>query len=245
MNAICKQAALAAAILVLGTAGAQAGEEPLGAFHEHQPLIGTFKVDQLENRWQDGRNILKWEAQGWYGGDTEKLWFNTEGEKPAGKGVEEAEFQLLYSRMSSEFWDIQAGIRHDVRPQPQTTYGVIGVKGVAPYFFEVTAQAYISEDGDVSARLKAEYDLLITQKLILQPSLEVNAAAQRVRELDLGSGFNDLTLGMRLRYEFVKEFAPYMGVNWVRKLGGTTSLVRAQGEGTSDLSFVTGIRFWF
>lgn len=245
MKAICKQAALAA-ILVLGVANAGAAEDHAHVTnHDHLPLIGTFKVDHLENRWQNGRNVLKWEAQGWYGGDTEKVWFNTEGEKPAGDGVEEAEFQLLYSRMWSEFWDVQAGVRHDMRPRPQTSYGVVGLKGVAPYFFEVNAQAFISEDGDISARLKAEYELLITQKLILQPSLEANASAQRVRELETGRGLADITLGLRLRYELVKEFAPYVGVNWERKLGGTASLARAHGEDPGSLSFVTGIRFWF
>ncbi len=245
MKAIVKQSVLAV-FLVLATAGAGATEDhaPMSN-HDHLPLIGAFKVDHLENRWQDGRNLLKWEAQGWYGGDTEKIWFNTEGEKVAGEGVGEAEFQLLYSRMGSEFWDLQAGLRHDIRPHPQTTYGVLGVKGVAPYFFEVNAQAFISEDGDVSARLKAEYELLITQKLILQPALEVNASAQRVRELENGRGLTDLTLGLRLRYEIVKEFAPYLGINWDRKLGGTASLARAHGEDPDSLSLVTGLRFWF
>ena len=245
MKATFKQAALTALSLLLGGGAAAAGEQHSSSNHDHLPLIGTFKVDQLENRWQDGRNTLKWEAQGWYGGDYERVWFNTEGEKPSGEGVEEAEFQLLYSRMRSEFWDMQVGIRHDVRPTPQTTYGVVGMKGVAPYFFEVNAQAFISEDGDLSARLKVEYDLLITQKLVLQPSLETNAALQKVRELEVGSGFNDVSLGLRLRYEFVKEFAPYVGISWDRKLGGTASLARAHGEDVDALSLVTGIRFWF
>ncbi|MBP7336997.1 copper resistance protein B [Niveispirillum sp.] len=245
MKATCKRAAVLAAILLLGGPGAGAQEHDHGPSHDHLPLIGTFKVDQLENRWQDGRNSLKWEAQGWYGGDTERVWFNSEGEKPAGEGVEEAEFQLLYSRLWSEFWDVQAGIRHDIRPQPRTTYGVVGVKGVAPYFFEVTAQAFVSEEGGLSARLKVEYDLLITQKLILQPSLETNAAVQRVRELGVGSGLNDVALGLRLRYEIVKEFAPYVGINWERKLGGTASLARTHGEDPDVLSVLTGIRFWF
>lgn len=245
MNLMVKQSALAA-FLLLVTAGAGATEDHAQmSNHDHLPLIGTFKVDHLENRWQDGRNVLKWEAQGWYGGDTEKIWFNTEGEKPAGEGVEEAEVQLLYSRMSSEFWDVQAGIRHDIRPQPQTTYGVIGIKGVAPYFFDVNAQAFISEKGNVSARLKAEYELLITQKLILQPALEVNASAQRDRELETGRGLTDLSLGLRLRYELVKEFAPYIGINWDRRLGGTARLARAHGDDPDALSFVSGIRFWF
>jgi copper resistance protein B len=118
-------------------------------------------------------------------------------------------------------------------------------KPVAPYFFDVTAQLFVSEDGDFSARLEAEYDLLITQKLILQPVAEVNVSAQRVRELDVGPGFNDVELGLRLRYEVVREFAPYIGVNWERKLGETADIARDHGEDASDVSFVTGVRFWF
>lgn len=159
--------------------------------------------------------------------------------------MEEAEFQFLYSRMISEFWDVQAGVRHDVRPRPQTTYAVVGVQGVAPYFFDITAQTFLSENGKLSARLEAEYDLLITQKLILQPVAEINVSAQRVRELDLGRGINDVELGLRLRYEFAREFAPYVGVNWERKLGETANIARRHGEDASSLSFVTGIRFWF
>ncbi|QQP90353.1 copper resistance protein B [Skermanella sp. TT6] len=214
-------------------------------FHEEPPILATLLIDRLEHRWRDGENSIDWEVQGWIGGDTNKAWFNAEGSKAVDGEVEEAEFQLLYSRMTSEFWDFQAGIRHDVRPRPQTTYGVVGFQGVAPYFFDVTAQLFLSEDGDLSARLEAEYDLLITQKLVLQPVAEVNVSAQRVRELHVGPGFNDVELGLRLRYEVVREFAPYVGVNWERKLGETADIARDHGEDPSDLSFVTGVRFWF
>ena len=222
-----------------------AEEDSSEQFHEEPPILGMLLIDRLEHRWQNGENSVDWDVQGWIGGDTNKVWFNAEGSKPIEGGVEEAEFQLLYSRMTSEFWDAQIGIRQDVRPQPQTTYGVIGFQGLAPYFFDVTAQLFVSEDGNFSARLEAEYDLLITQKLILQPAAEVNVSAQRVRELDVGEGFNDVELGLRLRYEIVREFAPYIGVHWERKLGETADIARDQGENASDVSFVTGVRFWF
>lgn len=214
-------------------------------FHEEPPILGTLLIDRLEHRLRDGKDSVDWEVEGWIGGDTHKLWLNMEGSKPVKGGVEEAEFQLLYSRMVSEFWDVQAGVRHDVRPRPQTTYGVVGLQGVAPYFLDVNVQAFLSEDGDASARLEVESDLLITQKLILQPVAEVNFSAQRVPELHLGRGINDVELGLRLRYEFVREFAPYIGVSWERKLGETSNIARQHGEDPSDLSFVTGIRFWF
>lgn len=240
-------AALAAGILALPTTMAQAEEDYVEhrASEHEAPLFGTFKVDQVERRWVDGRDSVNWEAQGWAGGDTERLWFMTEGSKPNGGNLEEAEFQLLYSRMTSEFWDVQAGVRYDVRPQPGTAYGVVGVKGIAPYFFDVTAQAFVSEDGDVSGRMKAELDLLLTQKLILQPSAELNIAVQRVEALGVGRGVNDVGLGLRLRYEFVKEFAPYVGIQWDRKLGDTAEIARSEGERASQFSVVTGVRFWF
>lgn len=214
-------------------------------FHEEPPILATLQVDRLEHRWRDGENSLDWELHGWIGGDTDKLWFNSKGTKPVDGKLERAEFQLLYSRMLSEFWDVQAGVRHDLRPEPQTTYGVFGFQGVAPYFLDVTAQMFVSEDGDVSARLEADYDLLITQRLVLQPVAEVNASARRVVERHVGSGINSVELGLRLRYEFAREFAPYVGVNWERKLGETAGIARDHGEDPADLSFVAGVRFWF
>ena len=237
------------AVAVLGALSAgsarAAGEHASQQFHEEPPVLATLLIDRLEHRWRDGENSIDWDVQGWIGGDTNKIRFNSEGGKPVEGGVETAEFQLLYSRMTSEFWDAQIGVRHDLRPRPQTTYGVLGFQGVAPYFFDVTTQLFVSEEGDFSARLEAEYDLLITQKLILQPRVEVNASAQRVRELDIGPGFNDVDLGLRLRYEVIREFAPYIGVNWERKLGETADIARDHGEDAGDLSFVTGVRFWF
>lgn len=235
-----------AILLALSAVPAWAAEEHSSEqFHEEPPILGTLLIDRLEHRWRDGENSIAWDVQGWIGGDTNKIWFNAEGSKPVEGGAERAEFQLLYSRITSEFWDAQIGVRHDVRPRPQTTYGVLGFQGVAPYFFDVNTQLFISEDGDFSARLEAEYDLLITQKLILQPRAEVNVSAQRVRELDVGPGFNDIDLGLRLRYEVVREFAPYIGVNWERKLGETADIARDHGEDASDVSLVAGIRLWF
>ena len=213
-------------------------------FHE-EPLLWTVLVDRLEHRWQNGENSVNWEAEAFVGGDYQKIWLTTEGEKPVDGAVEEAEIQLLYSRMIGDFWDVQAGIRHDVRPQPQTTYAVLGLQGLAPYFFEVDAQAFLSEDGDLTASAEAEFDLLITQKLILQPVAEVNFALQDVEELGIGAGVSDIGLGLRLRYEIVREFAPYVGVQWERQLGQTADFARAEGEDPDVFSVLAGIRFWF
>lgn len=242
------KAVLLAGMLTLANLSgpARAGEEhEAQQFHEEPPVLATLLVDQLEHRWRDGENSVDWELRGWIGGDTHKFWVNARGSKPVEGGVEKAEFQFLYSRMVSEFWDVQAGIRYDVRPQPQTTYAVAGVKGIAPYYFDVTAQAFLSDEGNLSGRIEAEYDVLITQKLILQPLAEINLSAQRVRELDLGRGISNIELGLRLRYEVVKEFAPYVGVSWERKLGETANIARRHGEDPSDLAFLAGVRFWF
>ena len=158
---------------------------------------------------------------------------------------EGAEVQLLYSRMISDFFDAQAGIRYDIKPEPRRAFFVLGLQGLAKQFFEVDGAFFVSDDGDVSARLEAEYEVLLTQKLIAQASVETNIAAQTVRRAEVGSGFNDIEVGLRLRYEITREFAPYIGLQWERKLGRTATFAREEGEGTDNLAFVTGIRFWF
>lgn len=208
-------------------------------------IFTFFQAEQLEYRLADGKDRLKWDAQAWVGEDYNKLWIKTEGEKEFGGHLEEAEVQLLYSRIIHPFWDLQVGGRYDARPRPQRGFGVIGVQGLAPYFFEVDAAAFVSHEGDVSARLKGEYEILLTQQLVLQPSVELNLAAQQVEKLGIGSGLTDVELGLRLRYEIVREFAPYIGVSWERKVGRTADFAREEGEDVDSLAFVTGIRFWF
>lgn len=204
-----------------------------------------FEVERLEYRAQNGTDVWAWDAQGWVGNDKDKLWVKTEGEAPTEGKVEKAEVQLLYSRMVSPFFDLQAGLRHDFRPTPERTYGVIGLKGMALYFIESDVAAFVSEKGDVSARLKAEADLLLTQRLVLEPSAEVNLHAQDVGEYHIGKGISDIELGLRLRYEIRREFAPYIGVSWNRKLGETAVRARADNERREEFSLLAGLRFWF
>lgn len=202
-------------------------------------------VDQLEARIHDGRDGYLWDAQGWYGGDIDKLWIKTEGKGRFGENTEDAELQALWSRAITPWFDFQAGLRYDFRPDPERGYLVVGVQGLAPYFFEIDAAAFLSDEGDVSARFEAEYDLLITQRLVLQPRAEVSLAVQEVRELGIGSGVNDVELGLRLRYEFAPEFAPYVGVGWERKLGETADFARDEGEDVDSFALVAGVRLWF
>lgn len=205
-----------------------------------------LQSDRLEYRSNEGSPVLLWDAQGWYGGDLRKLWIKTEGEYLEDESrFEEAELQALYSRAISPYFDLQAGIRHDFEPDPATAYAVVGVQGLAPYWFEIDAAAFLSEDGDVSARIEAEYEWLLTQRLILQPRTELNLSLDDVEALGVGSGLSTAELGLRLRYEIKREIAPYIGISWSRAVGDTADFARAEGEDVDSLSFVAGLRMWF
>ena len=214
---------------------------------ESDTKIYTFlQADEFEYRAGDnGEDKFNWKVQGWIGGDYQKLWLKTEGENATPGHLEDAEVQLLYSRLANDFFDIQAGIRYDFQPRQQRGFAVLGLHGLAPYYVELDAAAFLSNQGEVSARLEAEYELLLTQRLVLQPSFEMNIAVQGVSERGVGSGINDIELGLRLGYEVRREFAPYVGINWERKLGETADLARDKGEDKEALSLVAGVRFWF
>lgn len=231
--------------LIAGGIGLVAPPDPAVAQVADDRIFTFFQAEQLEHRWNDGANTLNWEAQGWVGGDVNRAWLKTEGEQVLDDTLEEAEVQLLYSRLIGPFWDLQAGGRYDFRPNPSRFFGVLGVQGLAPYFFEIDAAAFLSEDADVSARVELEYELLLTQRLIAQPLVELNFAIQEVEELGIGSGVNDVELGLRLRYEIIREIAPYVGVNWLRKLGETADFARDEGESVDTFALLAGIRFWF
>ena len=203
----------------------------------------SFNLAEYQAR--KGRDGFRWDGEGWYGGDINRVTVKTEGEGAFGEGVEEAEVQLLYSRAIDPYFNLQAGVRQDLGRGPKRTYATVGFEGLAPYWFEVEGALFVSNKGDVLGRLEGYYDQRITQRLILQPRLEANFALQDVRESGIGSGLSDLELGLRLRYEIVKEFAPYIGVEWARKVGDTARFARAAGEDDNVTNFVAGIRFWF
>ena len=214
--------------------------------HEHGDMK-TYKVlvDQLEAKIRDGRDGYAWDAQAWYGGDIDKLWLKTEGEGEFGGSLEQAEVQALWSHAIDPWFDLQAGVRYDVEPNPERAHLVLGVQGLAPYWFEVDAAAFLSSKGDVTARVEAEYDLRLTQRLILQPRVEFDLAAQDVPELGIGSGLSTGELGARLRYEIRPEFAPYVGVEYERAFGDTARFRRAEGEDAGGWSLLLGVRAWF
>lgn len=192
-----------------------------------------------------GKDGYRWEAEAWYGGDIHRLVIKTEGEGTFGGSAEHAEVQALYSRAVGPYFNLQGGVRYDVNPDPSRAYVTAGIEGLAPYFIETQAAVFVSTKGDVLGRIEAYYDQLITQRLVLQPRVELNLAAQDVRENQLGAGLTNIELGLRLRYEIQREFAPYIGVSYTRKTGNTARFARAAGEGVGGTSFVVGIRTWF
>ena len=208
------------------------------------PLLYMVMIDKLEVRNTDGPNPLVLDADAWIGYDLNKIWFKTEVEHVDGK-TEEAEVQFLYSRAIAPFWDFQAGWRRDIKPKPNRDWLSLGFKGLAPYLFEVDARLFVGESGRVGARLEAEYEYLFTQRLILSPEIEMSVHSKDDEEVGIGSGLSDMELGLRLRYEVRREFAPYIGVNWTKKFGQTADFARDEGEETSDVQFVVGIRSWF
>ena len=213
--------------------------------HDNE-IFATFLADRLEYQTREGNETLFWDLQAWIGTDYHRLYLESEGEYLLdSEDVEEAEIELLYGFNISVFWDLRIGLRHDFEPKPSRTFAAIGLQGLAPYWFEVETTAYISDEGDISATLEAEYDILLSQRLILQPLIETDIALQQVEENRVGQGFNDIELGLRLRYEIRREFAPYIGVSWSRKLGETADMAEDEGEDIDVTSFVAGIRFWF
>jgi copper resistance protein B len=169
----------------------------------------------------------------------------TEGEGAVREGLESVELQLLYSRALDPYWNLQAGVRHDVEPNPSRTYATIGFEGLAPYWFELEGALFLSDKGDLLARIEGTYDQRLSQRLILQPRAELNFAAQDIAGQGVGSGLVDAELGLRLRYEVTREFAPYVGVSYEEKAGGTRRIARAAGEDVRSTGFVMGVRAWF
>ena len=202
-------------------------------------------LDRLEYRPRNGKDGYAWQAMGWIGGDIDRLAVETEGDGAFGEPVETGEVRAAWRHALDPWWNFELGVRQDFGAGPDRTYGVIGIEGLAPYWFEVGAHAFVSNKGDVHFRLEAEHDMRLTQRLILQPSVEIDAAAQDVPELGIGAGFEKIELGARVRYEFAREFAPYVGVHWERKLGETARLTRLDGENPSQVSAVVGVRLWF
>lgn len=211
---------------------------------DDDPLLTMLVVDQLEIRNNDGRDPLVWDAEGWIGKDLHKLWIKTEGEYVDSR-VEEVELQALYSRAVAPFWDIQLGWRRNIRPTPNRDWLAFGVKGLAPYFFDIDAALFVGDAGRTSARLQVEYEIMLTQRLVLVPEIELNLYGKDDPATGIGSGLSNIEAGLRLRYEIRREFAPYIGLNWTKLYGDTADFARAEAADTDDIQFVFGVRAWF
>jgi copper resistance protein B len=208
------------------------------------PKVGRLLLDNLEAVHGRNANGQAWELQAWYGGDTDKLWLRSEGERSAGR-LEDGSAEVLWNHLMATYWSTQLGIRRDIGVGPGRTWAAFGVEGLAPYFFDVEATAYGGQSGRTAARFRVTYDVLFTQRLILTPEFELNAYGKADPARRLGAGVSDASLGLRLRYEIRREFAPYVGVNWVRRFGATAGYARRDHQPVFDQQFVAGVRIWF
>ena len=204
-----------------------------------------FRSERLEVGFSDGEETYAWEADFFYGEPLDRFWIKTEGEGALGGELEHGEVQLLWGHAISPFFDLQAGLRYDFGPDPQRAHFALGVQGLAPNWIEVDAAAFLSDEGELTARIEAEYDLRITQQLILQPLVEIELSAQDIPEREMGAGLGTTEVGLRLRYEIVPEFAPYIGIEWEQAYGPTADFREAAGESAGKVRFLAGLRMWF
>ncbi len=216
-----------------------------GGHEVHDTAINSFFIfEKLEWQDADDGSALNWEAQGWIGGDVDRLWLRSEGERTNGK-TEEAEVQALWGHSISPWWDLVGGVRQDFKPGDPQTWAAFGIQGLALYNFEAQATAYLGEGGQTAARLEGDYDILLTNKLILQPTAEFNFYGKNDPQRGVGSGLSESEVGLRLRYEVRPQFAPYVGVTWNRAYGRTADYAREEGEDNNEARLVLGVRVWF
>ena len=211
---------------------------------EDDPIVTKVMIDQLETRITDGDDPLVLEGQAWIGKDLNKFVIKAEVEQVKGE-IEELELQALYSRAVAPFWDFQIGVRQDQKPKPSRDWLVVGFQGLAPYWYEIDTALFFGESGQVGLRFEAEYEWMITQRLVLSPEVEINFHSKDDSATGTGSGLSDTQVGLRLRYEIKREFAPYIGINWNKKYGNTATFAKTAGEEVDDTQIVVGIRAWF
>ncbi len=208
------------------------------------PSYHQVLFDIAEYQAREGKDGYRWDVEAWLG-DLNRFVVRSQGEGSFGETIDRAELQVVYSKALDPWWNLQLGVRHDFQPSSSRTYATLGVEGLAPYQFHTLGEVFLSDKGDLTARLEGSYDQRITQRLIFQPRLELNLSAQGIPAQRIGAGLSNAELGLRLRYEISHEFAPYVGVSWTWKSGQTADYARLDGRDTSERSFVLGIRTWF
>ena len=207
-------------------------------------INSLFVINQLEWQGSDDGRAVGWDGKGWMGGDIDRLWLRTEGERAKGK-TEKAEVQALWGHAISPWWDVVAGMRQDFKPGDSQSWAAFGLQGMALYNFEAEATLFVGEGGQTAARLEGDYDILLTNRLVLQPTAEANFYGKNDPGRGIGSGLAQTEVGVRLRYEIRREFAPYVGVTWNRAYGQTAEYARDEGEDRSEVRWVLGVRLWF
>ena len=227
-----------------GASAMAMGRHHLGEFHGGQRLSQVM-LNVADYHFKRGRDGFEWVGQGWYGGDIDRLWVKSEGDGEFGGSVGRAELQTLYSHAIGPYFNLQGGVRYDFKPNPSRTYVTVSIAGLAPGFFDLEAALFLSNRGEVMARVEGSYDQRITQRLILQPRVEINLAAQNSPAIRTGAGLSDAEVGVRLRYDLRREFSPYVGVQYKRSFGETGGYLRTTGERPGRWSIVSGIRAWF
>jgi copper resistance protein B len=207
-------------------------------------ILAHVIFSQLEGRSNGSNTEFRWEGQGWAGTDYDKLWIKSEGTLSNG-ALDDGQQQFLYSRAVTTYFDLQSGLRSDIDSRSTRNWAAFGIQGLAPYFFDLEVTGYVSGEGHLAGKLEASYDLLLTQRLILQPQVELNVYSKGDPARLVGAGFSDIDTGLRLRYEIDRKFAPYIGVVYEGKFGQTANFARRAGESTGDVRFAFGVRLWF
>lgn len=249
----CRRLTLALGLVTIATAPilaqARGGMHPGAEAMDLDRKIRVFGLADLLEYVPNGTGAVRVDGLGWIGGDYNRLFLRLDGEQPFRGSDGQMALDVAYGRLISPFWTALLGGRLETRGlggSSARSRGLlaVGLEGLAPYWFEMEPMLYVSDKGQVSGQFTTSLDLLFTQRLILQPRLETSFAVQAVRDLGIGSGINDVELGARMRYEFRRELAPYMGLSWTRKMGGTAALARNAGERVSEAGLVFGARVW-
>jgi len=205
--------------------------------------FGMVMIDRFEWRGGDGSQYA-WDARAWYGGDYHKIWLEAEGDRTE-DATQKSRLEAGWERIVSAWWSVRAGLRHDAGEGPARDWAGVGFAGLAPGFIDTKATLYLGEDGRSALRMTFERDLLFTQRLVLQPKLELDAFGKDDPEKQIGSGLSSLELGLRLRYEWRREFAPYLGLSWTGHFGETAELREAAGDDSGEFAWLAGVRAWF
>lgn len=217
---------------------------PFGPPVDDQRVYLHGVLDEFEYRAAGDNSVSRWEGEAWIGTDTHRLWIKSEGDVNRYGNVKEGEHEVLYDRPITRFFDLQAGLRYDLDSAPGRAWAALGIEGLAPYFVRLSAAVYASDGGHFAAKVQALYDQLLTQRLILQPHLEVKVYSKSDPLRQVGSGLSNIDAGLRLRYELSRKFAPYFGVSYQRVFAQTAHYARAEGDRAQNFSVMLGIRCW-